>query len=230
VRARKREAPLKRASSVEVERAYMLDEPTGKAALKAFGLTVPKGEVVALNDAAKVADRIGYPVVVKAVSDTIAHKTEAGAVKLNLKSASEVEAAAKAMAHLSDHVLVEAMQSGIVAEMIIGVTRDPLFGPTITFGSGGILVELLKDAASLLLPTSREAVEHAFDHLKLAHLVDGFRGRVKGDRKAAIDAIMAVAAYAERERDTLVELDVNPVLILEQGAVAVDAMIRKARA
>ena len=226
VRARTREAPLKRASSVEVERAYMLDEPTGKAALNAFGLTVPKGEVVAIIDAGKAAKRIGFPVVVKAVSDTIAHKTEAGAVKLNLESASEVEAAAKAMTPLSDRVLVEAMQSNVVAEMIIGVTRDPLFGPTLTFGSGGILVELLKDAASLLLPTSREAVEHAFDHLKLAHLVDGFRGRAKGDRKAAIDAIMAVAAYAESERDMLVELDVNPVLILEQGAVAVDAMIR----
>ncbi|MFM8607351.1 MAG: acetate--CoA ligase family protein [Hyphomicrobiales bacterium] len=230
VRARKHEAPLKHASSFEVGRAYMLDEPTGKAALKAFGLTVPKGEVVAIMDAAEAADRIGFPVVVKAVSDTIAHKTEAGAVKLNLKSPSEVEAAAKAMVHLSDRVLVEAMQSGIVAEMIIGVTRDPLFGPTLTFGSGGILVELLKDAASLLLPTSREAVEHAFDKLKLSHLVEGFRGRAKGDRKAAIDAIMAVASYAERERDRLVELDVNPVLVLEQGAVAVDAMIRVARA
>ncbi len=230
VRAREREAPLKRASSVEVERAHMLDEPTGKATLKSFGLTVPKGEVVAIADAAQAAERIGFPVVVKAVSDTIAHKTEAGAVNLNLKSASEVEMAGKAMADLSDRVLVEAMQSGIVAEMIIGVTRDPLFGPTLTFGSGGILVELLKDAASLLLPTSREAVEHAFDQLKLAHLVEGFRGRAKGDRQAAIDAIMAVASYAERERDTLVELDVNPVLILEQDAVAVDAMIRKARA
>ncbi|MBW8618875.1 MAG: acetate--CoA ligase family protein [Hyphomicrobiales bacterium] len=230
VRAREREAPLKRASSVEVESAHMLDEPTGKATLKSFGLTVPKGEVVAIADAAQAAERIGFPVVVKAVSDTIAHKTEAGAVKLNLKSASEVEMAAKAMAHLSDRVLVEAMQSGIVAEMIIGVTRDPLFGPTLTFGSGGILVELLKDAASLLLPTTREAVEDAFDQLKLAHLVEGFRGRAKGDRQAAIDAIMAVASYAERERDMLVELDVNPVLILEQGAVAVDAMIRKARA
>ena len=230
MRAREREAPLKRASSVEVESAHMLDEPTGKATLKSFGLTVPKGEVVAIADAAQAAERIGFPVVVKAVSDTIAHKTEAGAVKLNLKSASEVEMAAKAMAHLSDRVLVEAMQSGIVAEMIIGVTRDPLFGPTLTFGSGGILVELLKDAASLLLPTSREAVEHAFGQLKLAHLVEGFRGRAKGDRQAAIDAIMAVASYAERERDMLVELDVNPVLILEQGAVAVDAMIRKARA
>ena len=230
VRAREREAPLKRASSVEVESAHMLDEPTGKATLKSFGLTVPKGEVVAIADAAQAAERIGFPVVVKAVSDTIAHKTEAGAVKLNLKSASEVEMAGKAMADLSDRVLVEAMQSGIVAEMIIGVTRDPLFGPTLTFGSGGILVELLKDAASLLLPTSREAVEHAFGQLKLAHLVEGFRGRAKGDRQAAIDAIMAVASYAERERDMLVELDVNPVLILEQGAVAVDAMIRKARA
>jgi acyl-CoA synthetase (NDP forming) len=230
MRAREREAPLKRASSVEVESAHMLDEPTGKATLKSFGLTVPKGEVVAIADAAQAAERIGFPVVVKAVSDTIAHKTEAGAVKLNLKSASEVEMAGKAMADLSDRVLVEAMQSGIVAEMIIGVTRDPLFGPTLTFGSGGILVELLKDAASLLLPTSREAVEHAFGQLKLAHLVEGFRGRAKGDRQAAIDAIMAVASYAERERDMLVELDVNPVLILEQGAVAVDAMIRKARA
>ena len=77
---------------------------------------------------------------------------QGGAVKLNLKTRADVEAAAKAMAHVSDRVLVEAMQSGIVAEMIIGVTRDPLFGPTLTFGSGGILVELLKDAASLLLP------------------------------------------------------------------------------
>jgi acetyl-CoA synthetase len=174
----------------------------------------------------QAAERIGFPVVVKAVSDRIAHKTEAGAVRLNLKTQADVEAAARAMAHLSDHVLVEAMQNSVIAEMIIGVTRDPLFGPTLTFGSGGILVELFKDAASLLLPTSREAVESAFDQLKLAHLINGFRGRAKGDRDAAIDAIMAVAAFAEANRDHLVELDVNPVLILEQGAVAVDAMIR----
>ncbi len=225
-RAKSRAAPLQRAKTVDVHHVNMLDEPTGKAALKACGLTVPKGEVVTILDAANAAERIGFPVVVKAASDTIAHKTEAGAVKLNLKTRADVEAAAKAMAQLSDRVLVEAMQSGVVAEMIIGVTRDPLFGPTLTFGSGGILVELMKDAASLLLPTSRDDVERAFDGLKLAHLVNGFRGRAKGDRKAAIDAIMAVASYAERERDTLVELDVNPVLILEQGAVAVDAMIR----
>jgi hypothetical protein len=120
------------------------------------------------------------------------------------------------------------MQTDIIAEMIVGITRDPLFGPTLTFGSGGILVELLKDAASLLLPVHRADVERAFDTLKLSHLVHGFRGKPKGDRTAAIDAIMAVAAFADAHRDTLVELDANPVLILEHGAVAVDAMIRLA--
>jgi acetyl-CoA synthetase len=174
------------------------------------------------------ADRIGYPVVIKAVSDHIAHKTEAGAVKLNLKTREAAVEAATSMAHLSDQMLVEAMQTSIVAEMIVGITRDPLFGPTLTFGSGGILVELLNDAASLLLPVSRFEVERAFDRLKLSHLVEGFRGRPKGDRSAAIDAIMAVASFAEAHRDTLLELDVNPVLIFETGAAAVDAMIRLA--
>lgn len=229
-RLRPRAAALNTARALQANGASMLDEPTGKARLNQFGLTVPKGEVVAIAEATNAAERIGYPVVVKAVSEHLAHKTEAGGVKLNLKTRVDVDAAARSMVHLSDRVLVEGMQSGIVAEMIIGVTRDPLFGPTLTFGSGGILVELLQDAASLLLPATRDEVERAFDQLKLAHLVDGFRGRPKGDRKAAIDAIMAVAAYADHERDTLIELDVNPVLILEHGAVAVDALIRKSTA
>jgi len=206
----------------------MLDEPTGKAALSEHGLQVPQGLVVPVTGVGDAADRIGYPVVIKAVSDHIAHKTEAGAVKLNLKTREAAVEAATSMAHLSDQMLVEAMQTSIVAEMIVGITRDPLFGPTLTFGSGGILVELLNDAASLLLPVSRFEVERAFDRLKLSHLVEGFRGRPKGDRSAAIDAIMAVASFAEAHRDTLLELDANPVLIFETGAAAVDAMIRLA--
>jgi len=206
----------------------MLDEPTGKAALSEHGLQVPQGLVVPVTGVGDAADRIGYPVVIKAVSDHIAHKTEAGAVKLNLKTREAAVEAATSMAHLSDQMLVEAMQTSIVAEMIVGITRDPLFGPTLTFGSGGILVELLNDAASLLLPVSRFEVERAFDRLKLSHLVEGFRGRPKGDRSAAIDAIMAVASFAEAHRDTLLELDANPILIFETGAAAVDAMIRLA--
>lgn len=226
-RAAQRAEPLRSTASIN-EPIRMLDEPTGKAVLAQHGLTIPQSRVVALDGVMDAANAIGYPVVVKAVSDTIAHKTEAGAVKLNLKTPEAALEAATSMAQLSNQFLVETMQTDIVAEMIVGITRDPLFGPTLTFGSGGILVELLKDAASLLLPVRRAEVEQAFDRLKLAHLVNGFRGKPKGDRKAAIDAIMAVAAFAETHRDTLVELDANPVLILEQGAVAVDAMIRLA--
>ena len=226
-RTAQRSAPLRSTASIN-EPIRMLDEPTGKAVLAQHGLTIPHSRVIALDGVADAANAIGYPVVVKAVSESIAHKTEAGAVKLNLKTPDAAREAATSMAHLSNQFLVEAMQTNIVAEMIVGITRDPLFGPTLTFGSGGILVELLKDAASLLLPVRRAEVEQAFDTLKLARLVNGFRGKPKGDRKAAIDAIMAVAAFAESHRDTLVELDANPVLILEQGAVAVDAMIRLA--
>lgn len=226
VRTKARAAPLRMVRSVDMNSAFMLDEPTGKSRLSHYGLTVPKGEVVPLSGAGDAAERIGFPIVVKAVSDRIAHKTELGAVKLNLKTRADVEAAVNAIAHLSDHVLVEAMQAGVVVEMIIGVTRDPLFGPTLTFGSGGILVELLSDSVSILLPSSRDEIARAFDRLKLAQLISGYRGRANGDREAAIDAIMAVAAYAEAERDRLIELDINPVLILEKGAVAVDAMIR----
>jgi len=227
LRAGVRAKPLKK--SVQIHKTVrMLDEPTAKAALSEHGLRVPEGRVVPLTGVGDAADSIGYPVVIKAVSDQIAHKTEAGAVKLNLKTREAAIEAAIAMAHLSDQMLVEAMQTGIVAEMIVGVTRDPLFGPTLTFGSGGIFVEILNDAASLLLPVNRAEVERAFDRLKLSHLVGGFRGRPKGDRTAAIDAIMAVASFAEAHRDTLLELDANPILIFETGAVAVDAMIRLA--
>jgi len=226
-RIAQRSAPLRSTASIN-KTIRMLDEPTGKALLTQHGLTIPQSRVVALDGVTESANAIGYPVVVKAVSESIAHKTEVGAVKLNLKTPEAVLEAATSMAHLSNQFLVEAMQTDIVAEMIVGITRDPLFGPTLTFGSGGILVELLKDAASLLIPVRRAEVEQAFDRLKLAHLVNGFRGKPKGDRKAAIDAVMAVAAFAEAHRDTLVELDANPVLILERGAVAVDAMIRLA--
>jgi len=226
-RIAQRSAPL-RSTAPNNKTIRMLDEPTGKALLAQHGLTIPQSRVVTLDGVANAANAIGYPVVVKAVSETIAHKTEAGAVKLNLKTPEAALEAATSMAHISNQFLVEAMQTDIVAEMIVGITRDPLFGPTLTFGSGGILVELLKDAASLLLPVHRVEVEQAFDTLKLSHLVSGFRGKPKGDRKAAIDAVMAVAAFAEAHRDTLVELDANPVLILERGAVAVDAMIRLA--
>jgi acyl-CoA synthetase (NDP forming) len=173
-------------------------------------------------------------VVLKVAEPVIAHKTEAGAVAVNLKSAAEVEAAlAKMKASVAAHqpgtviekVLIEKMVSGVVAELIVGVKRDPQFGLALVVGAGGILVEMVQDSALLLLPTDRAAIERAVNGLKIAKVLRGYRGKPAGDIAATVDAIAAVASYAEAYRDDLLELDVNPLMVLEKGAVAVDALI-----
>ncbi len=229
-KARPATPPLARPVPLREGASRLLDEAASKALLAGFGLSIPAGEVVAPGEAAAAAERIGYPVVVKAVSDAIAHKTEAGAVRLNLRTPQEVEAAAAHMATLSDRVLVERMQHGAVAELIVGVTRDPQFGPTLTFGAGGILVELLSDAATVLLPTTAEDVTRKLEGLRSAILLRGFRGRPPGDIPAAVEAILAVARFAQAHADRLLELDVNPLIVLPQGcgAVAADALVRLA--
>lgn len=208
--------------------ARMLDEVASKQALAVFGLPIPRAVLVSAADAADAATQLGFPLAVKAVSDTLVHKTEAGAVRLNLQSAEQVTQAVSSMAHLSDRFLVEAMAHDVVAEFIVGVTRDPQFGHALTLGAGGVLVELLQDATTLLLPASRADVGRAFESLRSWPLVGGFRGRPVGDVEALIDAVLAVAAYAQANAAQLLELDVNPVLVLPhgRGVVAVDAMIR----
>jgi acetyl-CoA synthetase len=206
----------------------LLNEVMSKQALKIFGVAVPRGEVVSADEAAVAAARIGYPVVVKAVSDTLAHKTEAGGVQLNLRTAEQVAAAVASMAALSDRFLVESMATGAVAEMIVGVGRDPQFGLYLTLGAGGILVELLKDSRILLLPVSSDEVSAAMRSLRIWPLLEGFRGRPAADVEALIDAVLAVADYAIAHAHQLQELDVNPLLALPAGCgvLAVDALIR----
>ena len=175
-----------------------------------------------------MAAQLKFPLVVKAVSDTLAHKTEVGAVRLNLKNAAQVVEAVAAMAHLSDRFLVEQMATDVVAEIIVGVSCDPQFGLALTLGAGGVLVELLQDAATVLLPATRDDVRRAFESLRSWPLLSGYRGKPPGDVDALIDAVMAVAAYAQANAAQLRELDVNPVLVLPRGrgVLAVDAMIR----
>ena len=205
-----------------------LGEAEAKRALAAFGVPVPEGAVAAAAEAAACADSLGYPVAVKAHAGTLAHKTEAGGVHLNLRNAAAVRAAVAAMAHLSDRFLVERMALCAVAEIIVGVQRDAQFGLSLTVGAGGILVELLQDAHTLLLPVRREEVRAALRSLKAWPLLEGLRARPAGDVEALLDAVLAVAAYAQAHADTLLELDVNPIVVLPrgQGVMAVDALIR----
>ncbi|MCA3560611.1 MAG: acetate--CoA ligase family protein [Aestuariivirga sp.] len=204
---------------------HVFSESAAKELLKNHGLSVPEGIVCPAEDAVAAAETLGYPVTLKVSSAAIAHKTEAGGVALNLRTADEVREAAARMAKLAPDVLVERMVSGAVAELIIGLTSDPQFGTALVVGAGGILTELLKDSVTLILPTTRSEIERALKTLKVWTLVEGFRGK-SGDSQAVFRAVEAVADFANANRGLVEELDVNPLLVLKDGAVAVDALIK----
>jgi acetyl-CoA synthetase len=206
----------------------LLNEVASKQALQAFGLPISHCACVPASAAAQAAQRLGFPVVVKAVSANLAHKTEAGGVRLNLQTPQAVQQAVDAMAHLSDAFLVEQMASGVVAEIIVGITRDAQFGLCLTLGAGGIWVDLLQDAITLLLPVTRGDIQQALQGLKIWPLLQGYRGQPAGDVAALVDAVGAIAAYAQSQAAHLLELDVNPILVQPQGVLAVDALIRLA--
>ena len=203
----------------------VLRESEAKALLARYGLVVPMTAECALADAPQVAAGIGFPVVLKISDESIAHKSDVGGVALGLRSADEVAAAAGRMAALGDRVLVEQMVGGAVAELIVGVVRDPQFGFALLIGAGGVLAELITDSVTLLLPATHEDIERAVKRLRVWTLIEGHRGR-KGDPDSVLRAIEAIADFAEAHRDDLLELDVNPLLVLPDRAVAVDALIK----
>jgi acyl-CoA synthetase (NDP forming) len=204
----------------------VLDEAESKGLLARCGVPVPSARVVrSAGEAAAAAEELGYPVVVKALG--VAHKTEVGGVRLDLGSADDVSAAVMEMSGLSESYLIEKMVDGVVAELIVGVARDEQFGPYLLVGGGGILVEMMKDSASLLMPTTRERVLHALGQLKCAPLFNCFRGTPPADLNAAADVIMAVAGMVENDPSSIIELDINPLMLLAEGrgVVAADALI-----
>lgn len=208
--------------------ARTLTEHAGKAALAAFGVSIPRSKVVAAAEAAKAAQEIGFPVVMKASGAHLEHKSELGAVVVNIRSPAEAQAAAERLNRVSDQLLVEQMIADCVAEIIVGMTVDAQFGQVLVIGAGGVLTELLRDTVTLLPPFEPPAIEAALMRLKVSKLLKGFRGKPAGDIPALINTILASTHYAEANLDTLVELDINPVIVRPagHGAVAVDALIR----
>ncbi|MCX7888237.1 MAG: acetate--CoA ligase family protein [Rhodobacteraceae bacterium] len=201
-----------------------LGEAEAKARLAACGLDVPwrvTGETPEAVAAAAAAG-LTFPVALK--GQGIAHKTEAGAVRLSLPDAAAVAEAARAMAG-AEGFLAEEMVTGAVAEILVGVTRDPTGLMLLTLGAGGVMAELLADTASVLLPAGREEIRAALGRLRVARLLAGWRGGPAADLGALVDAVSAIAAYAEAE-PRLLELDVNPLIATPGRAVAVDALIR----
>jgi acetate---CoA ligase (ADP-forming) len=204
--------------------AVSIGESDAKELLRTHGLQSPRSATA--KDVAGLSDALAglhYPVVLKGMG--IAHKSEAGAVVLNLAGEADVRAAAQKMAPVANGFLVEEMVTGGVVEIIAGITRDATGTLMLTVGAGGVLTELLADTASLLLPASKEEIRDAILSLKAARLIAGFRGRPAGDLAGLVDAIHAICAYAEANAEKLVELDVNPLIVKQNGVVAADALI-----
>ncbi len=208
--------------------ARTLAEHDGKMALSACGVRVPRGQRVAVEHAVEAATAIGFPVVMKAAGDAIEHKSEVGGVVVDLRSPAEAAAAAERLARLGRAVLVEEMVTDGVAEVLVGITVDAQFGQVLLLGAGGVLTELLRDTVTLLPPFTPQAIEAALRRLGIAKLLAGFRGKPAGDWPALVATALACAQYAHANIDSLVELEVNPVIVRPagRGAVAADVLIR----
>jgi acetyltransferase len=213
-----------------------LTEAEGKKLLAAYGIPVTR-EQVALNadEAARMASAIGYPVVLKIESPDILHATEAGALKLNLKNEAEVKAAyneitANARRYKPGAEIVGVIVQEMVAngrEVIVGMSQDPQFGPTVVFGLGGVLVEVLKDVSMRVAPITRFDAEDMVREIKGRKILDAFRGQKEADVDTIIDVILKLSRLATDLKDVVAEIDINPLVVLEKGkgALAVDALV-----
>ena len=214
-----------------------LSESDAKRTLAEAGVAVPEGILATSLDDALVFGQ-DRKLVMKIT--TAAHKTEEDGVRLNIKGDDAIKAAWQDLA-ASGPVLIEDMVDDGVAEVIIGVARDPLLGLHLVIGLGGVLAELTRDTALVMMPASRDDLSDAIDSTMVADLLAGYRGKPKGDRDALIDLILAVQEFALAHQGRLAEMDINPVMVRpenrdtqgpnnqRQGAVAVDALIRWAK-
>ena len=201
----------------------LLDEAEAKSVLRAAGLDVPRGRTVAGCDGlAAVAEGL-YPVALKARG--LSHKTEAGGVALNIADADGLRKAAAQMGARQFHV--EEMIVGGVAELLVAILADPAHGYVLTLGAGGVLAELWADTQALLVPASAAEIDAALDRLRIAPLIDGYRGAPAGNRACLIDAIRALQDHVVARRGRVTEIEINPFILTPARAVVADALIRE---
>lgn len=220
------------------EGRVMLSEPEAKAVLAAYGIpVVPTRIATSVDEAAKLASEIGFPVVLKVLSPDVTHKSDVGGVALDLRSAEAVKDAAAAMRERIKGVRPDARLQGFTVqpmirrpnalELIIGVSTDRVFGPVIVFGQGGVAVEVTADRAIGLPPLNRVLARDLISRTRISRLLAGYRDRPAADL-AAIGRTLIQVSHLIADIPQIVELDINPLLADDQGLVALDARMRVA--
>ena len=209
--------------ATQSDTSVTLSEAEAKAALAYSGLTVPTARVVSLDEIDNQGD-FPFPAVLKA--QWVAHKSDEGGVVLNLTSLDAVKSAAQNMGR--DSFLMEQMITGAVCEILIGVVADPAHGFVLTLAAGGVMTEILKDSTPLVLPVTPQDVTQAFQRLKIAPILNGYRGQPAVDMTTLVDAVMSVQTYVQQNMNDVLEVEINPIIATPTTAIAVDALIRRA--
>ena len=202
--------------------------------LKAHGVTIPPQAVAATADeAVKAAGNLGYPLSVKIHSADIQHKSDVGGVKLNIRDEAELRLAFETVmdncrknapdAKLEGVLLKPMLKAGV--EMIIGVNNDKDFGPMIMVGMGGVFVELFKDVQLAPAPLTREQAKKMLESLNSYPLLNGYRGNPVCDKEALADMLVSISEMAAKGKDSIKELDINPVFVTEEGVAIADALL-----
>lgn len=214
-----------------------LNEMNSKRLLNLFGVPIVReGLARSPEEAVHIAQEMGYPVVLKVCSSDILHKTEAGAVRLGVTSDAEVRTAFEDLLSKSRRYKPEAKMDGILIqemvegeEVIIGMSQDRYFGPSILFGLGGVFVEILKDTSLRIPPLGRTEAEEMIREVKGFRLLEGYRGRAPKDIEALVDVLVRFSYFCTEMKGKIQTAEINPLMVLERGkgVKAVDALIVK---
>jgi len=218
---------------IETTSTPVLDEIQCKKIMKEYGIDVTKPVLAKSGkEAVKAAANMGYPVVMKIVSPQITHKSDIGGVKVGLKDKNNVIKAYKEMLDAVKEKATEAIIEGVSIqrmsapglELVIGMTKDPQFGPMLMFGLGGTMIEVLKDVAFRIVPLTTMDAKEIIRQVKAYPLLKGYRSRPQVDIEYLEDLLLKVSKMIE-ENPEIKEMDINPIIAYEKGAVAVDARI-----
>jgi acetyl coenzyme A synthetase (ADP forming)-like protein len=199
--------------------------------LEAYGFRVPKSALAKnADEAVYLAERIGYPVVLKIASPDILHKTDIGGVKVGLQNADQLRDAFELMIYRTQRYLPEARIWGCQVqemapsgglEVLLGMNRDPQFGPLVTFGLGGIYVEVLKDVTFRIAPFSAQQAREMLQEIRARALLDGVRGKPAVDKEILVESLLRIGQLVQ-DFPEITELDINPLLVYPKGAIAID--------
>ncbi|MFX1499682.1 MAG: acetate--CoA ligase family protein [Promethearchaeota archaeon] len=207
----------------------VLTEFESKQLLHEIGISIPVQKLTtSKEETISAAEEIGFPIVMKLMAEDVVHKSDTGAVKLNLNTKEDIDKAYDDLMSIPSQaeklISVQKMADEPITELIIGMTTDPQFGPALMFGIGGILVELLEDVSFRIAPITEYDANEMIHEIKGFPILDGYRGKPKADIKAIVETLMKISNLVI-EHEEIHEMDLNPVFIYEKGLICVDARI-----